>query len=97
MYKLEYLPSALADILEIENYLFELSPDTADKFYATIQTQIITLTEHPFMYQAYEDNPYFHSMPLPYSYRLFYHVNEKNAVIKVHRILHGMMDLESLL
>jgi len=97
MYKLEYLPSSLVDILEIEDYLFEIDPDVADKFTEAIQNQMESLTKHPFMYQIYEDNIYFRSMPLPYSYRMFYHVDEMSSTIKVHRILHGMRNLKRLL
>jgi plasmid stabilization system protein ParE len=86
VYKLEYLPSALVDILEIEDYLFEHSPDAADKFTEAIEEQGEMLKEHPLMYQVYEDNPCFRSMPLPYSYRLFYHVGEAAQVIKIHRV-----------
>ena len=68
MYRLEYLPSALVDILEIEDYLFEHSPDAADKFTEAIKKQAETLTKYPLMCQVYEDNPYFRSMTLPYSY-----------------------------
>ena len=51
MYRLEYLPSALADILEIENYLFEIDPDVADKFAHAITEQVEALKEYPFMCQ----------------------------------------------
>ena len=40
MYKLEYLPSSLVDILEIEDYLFEIDPNVADKFAEAIQNQM---------------------------------------------------------
>ena len=97
MYKLEYLPSSLADILEIEDYLFEIDPDVADRFTEAIQNRMDSLAEHPFMHQIYEDNNYFRSMPLIYSYRVFYHVDEASSTIKVHRILHGMRNLKRLL
>ena len=97
MYRLEFLPSALADILDAEDYLFEFAPDVAEKFSAAIHHCAIMLTEHPFMYQIYDDNPYFRSMPLPYSYRLFYHIDETTASVKIHRVLHGMRNLGRLL
>ena len=97
MYKPEYLPSAADDILEVEDYLFEIDPDVAEKFAEAIKKQVIVLAEYPLMYQIYEDNPYFRIMPLPYSYRLFYHVDDSNKVIKIHRVLHGMRDLGRIL
>ena len=97
MYKLEYLPSALDDILEIEDYLFEHSPDSASKFSEAVKEQTESLAIYPLMCQVYEDNPYFRSMTLPHSYRLFYHVDEAAKVIKVHRVLHGMRDLKKMI
>ena len=97
VYKLKYLPSAVRDILDAEAYLYELSPTAADKF--TNKTEQLTknLCEHPLMYQAYIDDNYFRSMPLPYDYRLFYHVEEETKTINVHRIIHGMRDINKIL
>ena len=36
MYRLEYLPSAEADILEIDFYLYKHSPAASDKFVNSI-------------------------------------------------------------
>lgn len=47
------------------------------------------------MYQHFEDDDFYRSMPLPYEYRLFYHVNEDAKMIEVHRVLRGMMDLKA--
>ena len=50
MYKLEYLPSAQADILEIDTYLYEHSPVAYDKFFNSIESLEENLVRHPFMY-----------------------------------------------
>ena len=97
MYTLEYLPSAVTDILEIDIYLYEHSPVAADKFADSIEQLMETLTLHPFMYPAYEDDDDFRHMTLPYKYRLFYHVDEEVKAIKIHRILHGMRDVKSIM
>jgi plasmid stabilization system protein ParE len=96
-YKLEYLPSAAIDLYEAEAGLYEFSPAAADKFTDETKRLVKNLVEHPFMYQAYEDDDYFRSMPLPYSYRLFYHVIETTKTISIHRIIHGMRDLSKIL
>jgi plasmid stabilization system protein ParE len=96
VYKLEYLPAALSDILETEAYLYELSP-AADKFTNEIHRLTNTLAEHPLMGQVYENDDYFRGMLLPYGYRLFYHADEKTATIKVHRVLRGMRDIKNIL
>ena len=87
MYKTEYLPSALADILDVENSLFELNANASDKFTEAVAEQVETLACHPLLYQIYEDNNYFRSMPLPYGYRLFYHVDKNAKAIKIHRVM----------
>lgn len=97
MYRLEYLPSAIADILEIDAYLYELSPAAANKFADSIERLTETLLSHPLMYPAYQDDIYFRHMTMPYKYRLFYHVDEEAQIIKIHRILHGMRDVKSVI
>jgi addiction module RelE/StbE family toxin len=97
VYKLEYLPSAVSDILETEAGLYEFSPAAADKFTDAIQHLTETLRKHPLMYQIYEDDAYFRSMPLPYDYRLFYHVAEETETIRIHRVIHGMRELNNLI
>jgi plasmid stabilization system protein ParE len=96
-YKLEYLPAAATDILEIEAGLYEFSPAAADKFTDEMRRLTKILCEHPLIYQVYEDNNYFRSIPLAYHYRLFYHVFEEDKIIKIHRIIHGMRDLSRAL
>jgi plasmid stabilization system protein ParE len=96
-YKLDYLPSAVADILDIDVYLYERSPAAADKFADDIEQLNETLTRYPFIYPVYEDDAYFRHMTLSYKYRLFYHVDEKSKIVKIHRVLHGMRDVKSIM
>ena len=97
MYKLEYLPLAEADILEIDRSLYELSPVAADKFAESIERLTETLLCYPLMFPVYEDNTYFRHMTLPYKYRLFYHVDEDCEIIKIYRVLHGMRDVKGII
>jgi plasmid stabilization system protein ParE len=97
VYELKYLPSAITDILEIDVYLYERSPAAADKFADEIEQLTETLAIYPFMYPIYEDDVYFRHMTLPYKYRLFYHVDEKTKTIEIHRILHGMRDVKTIM
>jgi len=93
-YKIEYLPSAALDIMEIEASLYEFSSAAADKFANEIEKKTNNLAKHPFMYQVYEDDDFFRSMPLCYDYRLFYHVAEETKIIKIFRVLRGRMDIK---
>ena len=97
MYRLEFLPSAETDIIEIDAYLYEHSPTAADKFTDSIEKLTETLRCYPFMFPVYENDPYFRHMTLPYKYRLFYHVDEDNELIKIYRILHGMRDVKGIM
>jgi len=97
VYRLEYLPSAEADILEIDVYLYEHSPKAADKFAESIEKLADTLLCYPFMFPVYEEDLYFRQMPLPYKYRLFCHVDDEAKAIKIYRVLHGMRDVEGIM
>ena len=97
MYKLEYLASAATDILEIDAYLYGHSPTAADKFMDSIEEAAKNLRIYPLMFPVYEDDPYFRHLTLTYGYRLFYHANEDFRVIKICRILHGMMDVKGII
>ena len=87
MYKLEYLPSAETDILEIDVYLYEYSPSAADKFADSIEKLTEMLLRYPSMFPVYGDYPYFRHMTLPYKHRLFYHVDDETAVIKIYHVI----------
>ena len=97
MHKLEYLPSAAIDILEIDSYLYEHSPAAADTFADSIERLSEMLLDHPLMCPIYPDDAYFRHMTMPYKYRLFYHVDEKAKIIKIHRVLHGMRDVKRII
>jgi plasmid stabilization system protein ParE len=94
---LEYLELADLDMAEAEDYLFEHNPAAYDKFREAIMKQEALLLKNPLMYQVYEDRPYFRSMNLPYKYLCFYHVDEEAKLITVHRVLHGMQDIVSII
>jgi len=49
------------------------------------------------MYSVYEYDDYFRHAILPYKYVLFYNVYEEEKIIKIHRILHGMRDVKSIM
>jgi plasmid stabilization system protein ParE len=96
-YRLEYLAIADLDLAEAEDYLFGHSPLAYDKFREAVKKQESLLVDNPLMYQVYEDRPYFRRMNLPYKYLCFYHVDEGTKLITVHRVLHGMRDVVSVL
>lgn len=97
MYRIEYLPSAIVDIEEIEKSLEQFSASAADKFSQAVEEQTANLIEFPIMYPISEYDDDLRSMGLPYKYILFYHVNESAKLIQVYRVLHGMRDIPNIL
>ena len=97
MYRLEYLPEAVADILEAEAYLYELSPPAADQFAEAVEKLAATLTENPFVCQVSRHDESLRCMSLPYRYLCFYYVDESKNLVQVYRILRGMRDIANIL
>ena len=87
MYKIEYMPLAIKDFLEIEEYLNAFSQTAADKFTEALKKQTDILTEHPFIYPVYERDSFFRRMVLG-DYLLFYSVDDKRKLAIMHRIFH---------
>ena len=92
-YKIKKLESFAKSAFEADSNLFALSPQAADRYFEDYNSKIGLIKENPFMFQVFEDDPYFRSAPLVYGYRLFYHVDEKSNAVVLHRVLHGAMDL----
>jgi plasmid stabilization system protein ParE len=92
-YKIKKLPSFDRSAFEADANLFALSPNAADKYFIDYNQKIKNIQHNPNMYQTFDDDPYFRSAGLVYGYRLFYHVDEENKLVVLHRVLHGAMDL----
>ena len=48
MYRVEYLPEAIDEMLKIENYLNEYSPAAADRFAEAIEERELVVIHHIF-------------------------------------------------
>ena len=92
-YTIKKLKSFGKSAIEADSNLYSLSPSAADNFFDDYNKKIDIIRENPYMHQAYQDDPYFRSAPLVYGFRLFYHLDEQNSAVILHRILHGAMDL----
>jgi len=88
-----YLPSAIDDSLEIEDYLNLHSPTAADTFIDDLEERGTALTKHPYMYPVYEDDSFFRRMIFG-DYVAFYSVDEKRNLIIIHRIFHHSRDIK---
>ena len=92
-YAIRLLRSFDKSAFEADSNLYVLSPKSSDKFFEDYNRKIGLIKENPYIFQVYADDPYFRSAPLVYGYRLFYHVDEQNDIVVLHRIIHGAMDL----
>lgn len=102
MYKVEYLPIALRDMVEIAEYIsFELSnPMAADRLSEEMIEAGNRLVEFPYSYPAYIP-----IRPLKHEYRkllvqnyiLFYWVDEEKELVTIARAVYAKMDYERLL
>jgi len=97
VYRVKYLPSFDLDLIEAEDYLFELSSPAVDKLTDTISELMLNVAEHPYMYPVYPGFDNLRYMTLPYQYLLFYSIDEDSNIVEVYRILRGMRDISNLL
>ena len=92
-YKIKKLPSFDKSAFEADSHLYALSPKASDRYFEDYNKKIELIKENPYIFQAFEDDPYFRSGALVYGYRLFYHIDEQNNAVILHRVIHGAMDL----
>ena len=91
-YKVMFLPEADRDMDDIEGNLSQFYTSTARNFFDKMKKQLASLETMPYMYPAYEADPYFRRMVLG-DYLLFYSVDEKRNLVIVHRIFHSKRDI----
>jgi len=93
-YKAKYLVTARQDREAIKAHLNQFSTKAAARIFAKIKRNIEYAKSNPYIYEVYERRPKFRRMVVE-DYLLFYRVNEKEKLIEVHHILHGMVDIKS--
>jgi len=92
-YRIKRLESFKKSAFDADSRLYALSQKAADKYFEDYNDKVKLIEENPFIFQVFEDDPYFRSAPLVYGYRLFYHVDEQKKTVVLHRIIHGAMDI----
>jgi len=95
-YKVKYLETVRSDRADIKTYLDQYSSVAARKLFAKIKQKMLLVKGNPYMYRTYERRPQFRVMVVD-DYLVFYKVNEEHNIIEVHRVLHGMLDIEQQL
>lgn len=100
LYKLEYLPVARKDMLEITKYISQdlCNPQAAEKIITTIIKKLELLTDFPYV------NPiHIFIRPLEKEYRkfrvknytVFYYVDEYSKTIVVARVVYSKRDFDN--
>ena len=102
MYKIEYLPIAVQDMVEISTYIAkELNnPTAAENLADKMINSIERLAEFPYINAVY--NPI---RPLKNEYRrltvdnyvVFYTVDEMQKIVTIHRAIYGKRDYNKIL
>ena len=102
MYKLEYLPIAKRDMVEIAKYIGVklANPDAADKLAEKMVNEAEKLIDMP-----YKCGIYLSPRPLKHEYRkllvnnyiMFYYVDESEKIITIARVIYAKRDLRKLL
>ena len=96
-YKIKRLASFSKSAFDADVRLYALSQNASDRFFEDYNRKIGLIEDNPFIYQVFEDDPYFRSASLAYGYRLFYHIDEQARAVVLHRVIHGAMDLSAQL
>ena len=93
-YRAKYLVTAKEDREAIKAYLDQFSTKAAARVFAKIKRNIEYAKSNPYIYEVYERRPDFRRIVVE-DYLVFYQVNEKERLIEIHHILHGMIDIQS--
>jgi plasmid stabilization system protein ParE len=84
---------ARADKRSIRTYLKQFYSGTSRRFFAALEKHLRALSNMPYMYPVWEDNPAYRKMGVM-KYLVFYKVHDAEQTIVIYRILHGSRDLE---
>lgn len=95
MYRLEYISTFHADVLQVIENLAE-HPQKAERIFSKLDKILIGLLDMPEMYPVYENFPIFRKIAIE-DYLAFYVVKKQDSLIEVHRLLYGKSDIPNYL
>ena len=95
-YRARFLITAKQDREAIKAYLNQFSTKAYTRLFAKIKRNIEYVKSNPYIYEVYERRPKFRRMVVE-DYLVFYQINEGEKLIEVHHILHGMIDIQSII
>ena len=102
MYKIEYLPLAAQDLVDIAAYINQklCNPQAAEALANLLIKEIDNLSSFPYLHELYIS-----SYPLKHEYRkltvknylVFYWIDEAKKLVTISRVLYGKRDYNTLL
>ena len=87
-----FMKDAERDLGDIEEYLSQFYANTARKFLSKLQNKVLKLESMPYLYPAYDEDPFFRRMVVG-DYLIFYSVEDDRDLVIVHRIFHATRDI----
>ena len=90
-YKIEYLSTFYADVLQVSGFLEEY-PQKAARIFEKLDKSLCNLAKLPEMYPIYKDFPAFRFITVE-DYIGFYMVNKHTGIVEVHRFIYARMDI----
>jgi len=93
-YRVVFMIDAGRDMDDIEEYLSQFYTSTVRNFFLQLEKQVKTLETMPYMYPAYQEDPFYRKMKIN-DYLLFYSVDEEKQLAIIHRIFHSSRDISS--
>lgn len=96
-YRIVIMPLAKANLLDIKDYIENnlQSPETAHNYIRKIMKRIALLSETPFIYPLYNDEPWrskgLRHFPVD-KYIVYYKVDEQTKTVNVVKVTYGMRD-----
>ena len=95
-YAIKYLPASFNDYADIIEYLSGYYESTVEQFKKELKEKIESLSSMPKRFEVFHDDPYFRKLTIQ-DYLVFYHIDEDNKTVNIHRILHGSRNVKSFL
>ena len=95
--RVEILKLARNDLQEIRRYLSDFGENPPRKFRESFEKFCSQVSEMPYIFAKYGQNPLYHKAVIIYDYLVFYRVDEGRNTVKVYRVLHGKRNVEALL
>jgi plasmid stabilization system protein ParE len=84
-------------LYDIHRYLSEYGDSPLGKFRESFEKFCIQVSDMPYMFGQYEQNPRYRKAVIVFGYLVFYRIDDDDGTIKVYRVLRGKRNTAPLL